>query len=319
MSWFPPPAIVEATVFTTLPSRFAAPRASLWADANKGGAHLGSFLEGPCLDAAGDLYVTDIPFGRVFRIDGDREWHLVAEYDGWPNGLTIDAGGRMLVADYRNGLMELNPADGSVRPVLATAHSEGFKGLNDVTPAASGEVYFTDQGQTGMHDRSGRVYRLSPDGRLTRLLDNCPSPNGLALNPEQSHLYVAMTRGCEVWRIPIGHDIVTKANVFTRTPGGVSGPDGLAVDEAGGLFVCDPGHGSVWRVDAWGVPTHRIVSPAGRTVTNLAFGGGDRTQLFITDSETGRILTAQAPFAGLPLPSPLRPSKPQPSKPEPRP
>jgi hypothetical protein len=54
-------------------------------------------------------------------------------------------------------------------------------------------VYFTDQGQTGLHDPTGRVYRLCTDGRLDCLLVNGPSPNGLVLTHDESALFVAMT------------------------------------------------------------------------------------------------------------------------------
>lgn len=81
------PQVRETEVFTRLPDRFCRTgMRSDWADANRGGQPTGSFLEGPVFDAAGNLYVTDIPFGRVFRIDPKGEWDLVAQWDGEPNG-----------------------------------------------------------------------------------------------------------------------------------------------------------------------------------------------------------------------------------------
>jgi hypothetical protein len=65
----------------------------------------------------------------------------------------------------------------------------------------------------------------------------------------------------------------------------------LAMDIEDGLAVADPGHACVWLLDRHGVPRHRIMSCAGRTLTNLAYDGHD---LFITDSETGQILKARA-------------------------
>jgi gluconolactonase len=180
--------------------------------------------------------------------------------------------------------------------------SEGFKGLNDLTIAGNGDIYFTDQGQTGMQDPTGRVFRLTGDGRLERLLDTCPSPNGVVLNAAGTHLYVALTRACQIWRVPVTRDaVVGKANVFAQLPGGVSGPDGLAMDIEDGLAVADPGHACVWLLDRHGVPRHRIMSCAGRTLTNLAYDGHD---LFITDSETGQILKARAPVPGRPFSTP---------------
>jgi gluconolactonase len=83
-----PPALRDAEVFTRLPDSFRRPDSrSSWGEANRPGQVTDSFLEGPVFDAAGHLYVTDIPFGRIFRVDASGAWSLVAEYDGEPNGM----------------------------------------------------------------------------------------------------------------------------------------------------------------------------------------------------------------------------------------
>src|SRR5688500_15077082 len=163
MAYFPPPRRIETTVFTRLPDRFRRARRTTWCDANRGGREVDSFLEGPAFDRQGQLYVTDIPFGRVFRISPDGVWDQVAEYDGWPNGLAVHRDGRIFVTDYRRGVVLLDPVTGAVDAFLETALSEGFKGVNDLVFSAQGDLYFTDQGQTGMQDPSGRVYRYSAD------------------------------------------------------------------------------------------------------------------------------------------------------------
>ena len=109
MSYFAPPRRIETTVFTRLPDRYRRPRRTLWSDANRAGKEVDSFLEGPSFDREGRLYVTDIPFGRIFRISPDGEWDQVAEYDGWPNGLKIHRDGRIFITDYKRGLMLLDP------------------------------------------------------------------------------------------------------------------------------------------------------------------------------------------------------------------
>ncbi|MGY2932677.1 sugar lactone lactonase YvrE [Bradyrhizobium sp. GM6.1] len=76
------------------------------------------FIEGPSFDKSGDLYVVDIPFGRIFRISRDGIWSLIIEYDGWPIGLKIAPDGRGLVADYMNGLMELDSQRDTISPLL---------------------------------------------------------------------------------------------------------------------------------------------------------------------------------------------------------
>ncbi|MGL4287673.1 MAG: SMP-30/gluconolactonase/LRE family protein, partial [Phreatobacter sp.] len=228
---FEPPAVIEARELTRLPAAFRQARISEWSAANKPGHAIDSFLEGPSFDRDGNLYLTDIPFGRIFKVSADNQWTLVADYDGWPNGLALHRDGTLWIADYRRGLIRLDPASGAMTPILATRNSEGFKGLNDLTFDDRGQLYFTDQGQTGLQDPTGRVYRLAPDGRLDRLIDNAPSPNGLALDRDGRFLFVAVTRGNAIWRGPLLADgSVSKVGAF-RTFFGTSGPDGLAVDQ----------------------------------------------------------------------------------------
>ena len=181
------------------------------------------------------------PGGRGYRLEpawglGDwsvievpAEWSLVAEYDGWPNGLKIHQDGRIFITDYKRGLLRLDPASGKATPLIETSHSEGFKGLNDLVFASNGDVYFTDQGQTGMHDQTGRVWRRRTDGRLDRLIATVPSPNGICLNLAEDQVYVAATRANAIWRLPLmGDGTVSKAGIFIRLSGGSAGPDGMA-------------------------------------------------------------------------------------------
>lgn len=307
MSLFAPPTDIQADIFARLPDRLRKDGSSGWANANRPGLATECFLEGPSFDAEGNLWLVDIPNGRILRLSADgRDWDVVTEYDGWPNGLKFHADGRAFIADYKRGVLALDPRDGSIETIVGHRYSEGLIGVNDLHFASNGDLYFTDQGQTGLHDPRGRVYRLTAEGRLDKLLDNGPSPNGLVLTPQENALYVAMTRANAVWRLPLmpdGH--VSKVGQFIQLSGGM-GPDGLAIDETGGLVVAHFGLGSVWHFSPLGEPLHRLRSPAGVGTTNVAFGGPGRRTVFITESETGSILTAELPVAGQPMVGPRR-------------
>jgi gluconolactonase len=295
------PQVRDLDVFTTMPAAFRRAERSDWADANRGGTITDSFLEGPVFDDAGNLYVSDIPWGRVFRIDTAGQWSLVAEYDGEPNGLKFLDARTLLVTDYKNGLMRLDVATGEVTPHLQRRNSERFKGVNDLVFDAAGNLYFTDQGQTGLHDPTGRLYRLRPDGQLDLLLANVPSPNGVALSPDGKLLYLAVTRGNCVWRVPLLPDgSVAKVSQFF-TSYGPSGPDGLAVDAQGRVLVANPGLGHVWVLNGRAEPVEVLRGVAGSSTTNLTFGGPDRRTLYVTDSTHGRVLRANMEIPGLPL------------------
>ena len=296
------PEVRDAEVFTRLPERFRRRGVdSEWAIANRSGQPTDSFLEGPVFDTAGNLYVADIPFGRIFRIDPAGAWEQVAEYDGEPNGMKFLNDRELLITDYRNGLMVCDIRSGSVRPYLERRNSERFKGVNDLIFDSRGNLYFTDQGQTGLHDPTGRLYRLRADGRLDLLLSNVPSPNGVALSPDERVLYLAVTRGNAVWRVPLLADgSVSKVSAFF-TSYGPSGPDGLAVDEKGRLIVANPGLGYAWVLNRRAEPEIVLRSAAGASLTNIAFGGADRTTLYCTESVTGSILRAPLEVPGLRL------------------
>ncbi|UJX43660.1 SMP-30/gluconolactonase/LRE family protein [Xanthobacter sp. YC-JY1] len=293
-----PPAVV-ARPFVVMPDALRIEgRRSEWSEVQFGGVPLTTFLEGPSFDRAGNLWVVDIPWGRLIKVMPQGKVSVEAEYDGEPNGLKFHKDGRGFIADHRHGIMVFDPATGRVEPYLERAMLQRFKGVNDLIFAANGDLYFTDQGQTGLHDPSGGLYRLRTDGRLDCVLKGIPSPNGLVLNKTETVLFLAVTRANAIWRVPLMRDgTASKVGTFIQLSGG-GGPDGLAIDEEDNLVICHMGLGSVWLFSALGEPMLRIRSPEGHLTTNCAFGGPDNRTLFITESKTGTILCADLPVPG---------------------
>jgi gluconolactonase len=297
---FAPPNEIKTDVFARLPDKFRRKDPdNVWSLVNRRGLVADSFVEGPSFDRNGNLYIVDIPYGRIFRISPAGEFTLVAEYDGEPNGLKIARDGRIIITDYRHGLMTLDPGSGKVTSIMERRWSERFKGVNDLVFANNGDIYFTDQGQTGMHDPTGRVCRLRVDGTLDLIVNNVPSPNGLVLNGGEHVLYVAATRGNAIWRIPMMPDgTASKVGIFIQLSGSLGGPDGLAMDEQENLAIAHAGLGTVWIFSRLGEPLYRIRSCEGLATTNVAYGGPDNKSLYITESESGCVLVARLPVAG---------------------
>jgi gluconolactonase len=300
---FAPPQLIETEVFARLPDKFRRKDPdNAWAIVNRRGVPVDSFIEGPSFDRDGNLYIVDIPYGRIFRISPSGQFELVAEYDGEPNGLKIAKDGQIFITDYRKGLMTLDPASGKVSVVLDRRWSESFKGVNDLVFARNGDLYFTDQGQTGLHDPTGRVYRLRTDGSLDLIVANVPSPNGLVLNGTEHILCVAATRGNCIWRVPLMPDgTASKVGIFVQLSGSLGGPDGLAMDSEDNLVIAHAGMGAAWIFNRLGEPLWRVRSCEGLTTTNVAYGGPDYKSLYITESESGCVLVARVPVAGRPM------------------
>lgn len=300
--FYAPPRDIQATVWATLPEELRTAREdNAWTQGQPPGFPARAFLEGPSFDRDGHLWCVDIVNGRLYRVDPEGRFHVEIEYDGWPNGLKIHRDGRIFVADYKHGILVYDRDTKKITPFLERHNMERLKAVNDLFFAANGDLYFTDQGLTGLHDPTGRLFRRTPDGRLTCLLDNVPSPNGVVMNLEETHVYLAVTRGNCVWRVPLARDGgVSKVGVFIQMSGGM-GPDGLALDNQGGLIIAHVGLGSVWVMSPAGEPLHRVRSPAGHLTTNMAFGGEDACTLHITESASGTILRATLEVPGKPM------------------
>jgi gluconolactonase len=288
-----------AEIFARLPDELRkADRGGEWFSHQPAMGHHHSVLEGLSFDPDGNLYCVDIPWGRIFRIDPKGNFKVVAEYDGWPNGLRFHKDGRIFVADHKHGIVVLDPDSGRVTPFLERVQLERLKGVNDLYFGQNGDLFFTDQGLTGLHDPTGRVFRVKPDGHVDCLLDNVPSPNGLVLSLDERVLYVAVTRANAIWRVPFSDDgTVAKVGNFIQMTGG-GGPDGITIDEAGNLVVCQIGMGALWLFNPQGEPILRVDSGTGRQTTNVAYGGPDRKTAYFTECDAGVILRAEMPYPG---------------------
>ena len=222
---FDPPKIIQTTVFARLPDELKNANAdNAWVARQPLGTPAGSLLEGPSFDRQGNFWCVDIQNGRIFKVTKEGIFQLIAEYDGWPNGLKFHRDGRAFIADYKHGIMLLDPVNGKVTPFLLDAHGTPFKGVNDLFFASNGDLFFTDQGLTGLHDPSGRLFKLTAQGKLTCLLDNIPSPNGLVMNADESQLFLAVTRGNCVCRVPFVRDgSIAKVGLYIQLSGGGGG------------------------------------------------------------------------------------------------
>lgn len=299
---YPTPETITTEVFARLPeSLHLTDRPSKWlADRN---VKMHSFLEGPAFDRDGYLWCVDLAHGRLLRVSPAGQFEVTLQYDGEPNGLKIHKDGRVFVADHRHGMMVHTPGSGRIEALLTNVRREGLKGLNDMVFSSTGDLYFTDQGESALEDPSGRVFRLRADGvTVDLIMSGLAGPNGLVLNPAENMLYVAITRENAIFSLPIEPDYggMKKAGRFIQLSG-ATGPDGLAVDKAGNLAIVQAGAGTVWLFSRIGEPLCRVRSSVGPRTTNLAYGGEDGRSIYITESEQGVILRARMPVAGRPM------------------
>lgn len=284
------PQLRELTLVCEMPQQLRIGRRSDWADRNLGGAVFDAFLEGPVFDSAGNLFLVDIAFGRILTLDRSGHWEVVTAYDGWPNGLKLVAERTFLVADNKRGLIAIDRDSGQLRALCEGWEGRPFHGLNDLTLSGTGDIYFTDQGVSGLQDPHGRLFRLRPSGELQLVLSGIPSPNGLVLSADERTLFLAVTRANAVWRVPLDPEgRAYKVGTFIQMSGGI-GPDGVARPQGGdGLVVAQPGLG-VWQLAEDGVARFFWRRPGFDFCTNLAEDPLQPGSFWITESKRAAIL-----------------------------
>jgi gluconolactonase len=191
------------------------------------------FTEGPVVSRRGYLLFSDIPNQRIHKWERG-EMSVVRENSNRANGLTFDHQGRLLAAEG-GGKVTRTEKNGALT-VLA---SDDLRAPNDLVYAIDGSVYFTDLQGGAVYqitrERSG-VGGAPPKGEV-RVVHKTPAPNGVALSPNQQHLYVADVKTSAVTRFSVAADgTLRQPSEFARLR-----VDGLKTDEAGNVWMATPG------------------------------------------------------------------------------
>lgn len=268
-----------------------------------------NFPEGPVVMADGSVIVVEMGTGRVTRCwNGKIE--TVCEIGGGPNGAAFGPDGAIWVCN-NGGLGATGPgSEGRIERVdLATGRFERvydncagipLEGPNDLVFDAEGRLFFTDLGKhLGAHRTFSGLFSCLPDGSsITAINRNAVSFNGVGLSPDGQHLFVADTFQARVYRFdarPEKQEPVFIANVL--------GPvwlDSLAITLAGNICVGTLHQGAISIVTPEGSVT-KLAIPSEPYVTNIAFGGDDMRDAYITLSTLGQLMHIRWDEPGLKL------------------
>ena len=292
-----PPPLVTATSFARLPDALChTGEPSPWAKMTRPGQPMHSFLEAAFFDEARNLWLTDVPYGRVFRVSPNDAWEVMHQIDGEPHAMRIAPDGRHIAVDYSHGLIDLT--DTTSFEVLSTGlPDQPFMGLSDMTYAPDGTLWFTDSGRTSLSDPTGRVYCLPKDGELRLVCDCVPYSNGICVSPDGAWVYVAATRANQVWRFSskLPETGMPMVGTFLNLSGGL-GPDGLATNDMGWLAVAQAQAGRAYVFDALGSALAEVLLPEGLWTTSVTFHPDNPTKLYIIDAQFGAVFTCDIPF-----------------------
>lgn len=275
--------------------------------------------EGPVYLPDGDWVVTEMGRGDISRIRADGRARTVLANTGRPNGLALDRAGNLWVAESRHPALLKLAADGAVHEVTRGSADTPFLWPNDLCFGPDRCIYMTDSGVLlndfeGIQpptrayevDVDGHVFRIDPaDGSVTLVDRGLRFANGIAFGPEAAHLYVSETLTGNIYRYAFDAETGPGArelfaNVMVKPPvehGRVAGPDGMAFDSDGHLYVAVLTQGDITVLTQDGGVKERIPLP-GNFPTNVAFGPG---MMLITEVARNQLLVLPTGARGLPL------------------
>lgn len=257
-----------------------------------------NWSEGPVWKDGGIVF-SDVPENTVFGWkEGEKAASVVLKPSGslngkdgqGSNGLAVDAQGHLVLCQHGERRVARLEKDRSFTAIADRFAGKRFNSPNDLVIAKNGVVYFTDppyglkkgtdQPELDFHG----IFAVDASGKVSLIDKAVRFPNGIALSPDEKTLYVAVSDPQDT-RV-IAYDLATPGAasrlVFNaqslKSPQRKGGCDGMKVDAQGNIWTTGPG--GVLILDKNGKHLGSILT--GQATANCAWGGEDRSTLYIT-------------------------------------
>lgn len=230
------------------------------------------FTEGP-LWWNNRLIFSDVPASKMYEVTPPATMPTIfRDPSGSANGNAVAPDGTLYTCEHSRRVSKT--VGTTVTPFVTTYNGIGFNGPNDLIVRKDGTVYFTDPNYVTTTQPKQNVFRVTPQGTVFVVDDTLDKPNGIALSPAHDVLYVTSAASGTISRYDVAADGTTSGK---RKYVDVTNPDGIAVDDAGNVYVAS-NQVEVFRPDGSSIGS--IALP--QQPSNVAFGGTDRKTLYIT-------------------------------------
>ncbi|MDB6171794.1 MAG: gnl 3 [Chthoniobacteraceae bacterium] len=247
------------------------------------------FADGPCADAEGNFYFSDMKAPGIFKMTPDGLKTQISNEGA--SGLKWGPDGRLYACQgSKKRVIAINTADGAISVMAEEVQP------NDLVVTQKGDIYITE---TGIQ----QITKISGDGKSKVAADSgVAGPNGIALSPDGGTLAVSDYKGQNAWVFRIESDgaltakspymtLRTEVNLNAKSPDGRSpvyngsaAGDGMTTDTVGRYYVTSALGVQVF--DSTGRLCGVIPKPqASKPLTSCALAGTNRDYLYVTNGD----------------------------------
>jgi len=240
--------------------------------------------------------------GQIYRVDMDGSFTVIAHTGGFHLGLCLDAASNVYVCDSAGKCVRKVNPDGTVSIFSSGSPDRPMQTPNYPVFDAAGNLYVSDSGD--WKENNGCIFRIRPNGSTDIFTDQVSNfPNGMALHPSGSHLYVVASLVAGIVRVAIDDDDQAgEIETVIELPHNV--PDGIAFDQDNHLYIACYTPDVIYRLTPGGdldVLASDWESVTFATPTNIAFCGRDRTMLVVASLSRWHLTRGAMPVAGAKL------------------
>ena len=195
--------------------------------------------------SADGAFFTGYEDGRIVRFSPDGAWSVLANTEGRPLGMQLNADGELIVADALRGLLSVS-MDGAVSVLVDQVDGVSLNFANNLDIASDGTVWFSNASQRfawgeNIYDileasASGRLLSYDPRSRQAKVrLEGLYFANGVVLDPEERYVLVSETGAAGIRRLWLSGERSGEVDWFVQGLPGL--PDNMSFDGAGAFWV----------------------------------------------------------------------------------
>jgi len=251
-------------------------------------------VEGPAVDNSGNLFAVNFKSEGTIGIvteKGKAKLFITLPKGSTGNGIRFDNQNNMFIADYSgHNILKVNS---NTKQAFVFAHNKQMNQPNDIAIMKTGTLFASDPNWSS---NTGNLWRIDTNGTTHLLESDMGTTNGIEVSADQKYLYVneSMQRKVWVYDIQADNSLKNKRLLIEFSDFGL---DGMRVDIKGNLYIARYGKGVIAKVSPQGKLLSEI-KLKGKYPTNVAFGGKDGKQVFVTMQKRGAIETFMAEFPG---------------------